>query len=131
MRAGAPGSASIASCASIRPRVPDYDPLTISDEDLKKLPPAERGAVYKARAAARAGGPPPPPAAATAAAAPTSAPPPPKAAAPAPAPAAGPAPAAAAAPAPKPAAAPPPPKEPEAPKLPTFAQRVLDAIDGS
>jgi hypothetical protein len=27
----------------------DYDPLTISDEDLKKLPPAERAKVYKAR----------------------------------------------------------------------------------
>jgi formate hydrogenlyase subunit 6/NADH:ubiquinone oxidoreductase subunit I len=27
----------------------DYDPLTISDEDLKKLPPAERAKVYHAR----------------------------------------------------------------------------------
>lgn len=27
----------------------DYDPLTISDEDLKKLPPADRAAVYRAR----------------------------------------------------------------------------------
>jgi NADH-quinone oxidoreductase chain I len=27
----------------------DYDPLTISDEDLQKLPPAERGKVYRAR----------------------------------------------------------------------------------
>lgn len=40
--------------------MPDYDPLTISDDDLKKLPPAERGAVYKARAAARAAGTTPP-----------------------------------------------------------------------
>jgi hypothetical protein len=30
----------------------DYDPLTISDEDVKKLPPAERAKVYKARRAA-------------------------------------------------------------------------------
>jgi formate hydrogenlyase subunit 6/NADH:ubiquinone oxidoreductase subunit I len=27
----------------------DYDPLTISDEDLKKLPPADRAKVYRAR----------------------------------------------------------------------------------
>jgi NADH-quinone oxidoreductase subunit I len=27
----------------------DYDPLTISDEELKKLPPAERAKVYRAR----------------------------------------------------------------------------------
>jgi NADH-quinone oxidoreductase subunit C len=46
--------------------VPDYDPLTISDEELKKLPPAERGAVYKARRAAATGGAPPPPPAAAA-----------------------------------------------------------------
>src|SRR5258708_19744383 len=60
-RAGAPGSGVIASKARARARhprsdVPDYDPLTISDEELKALPPAERGAVYKARAQARAGG---------------------------------------------------------------------------
>ena len=36
--------------------MPDYDPLTISDDALKALSPAERGAVYKARAAARAAG---------------------------------------------------------------------------
>ena len=59
MPAGARGSGAIAS----RAPVPDYDPLTISDEDLKKLPAAERGAVYKARAAARAGGAAPAPAA--------------------------------------------------------------------
>jgi hypothetical protein len=27
----------------------DYDPLTISDEDLKKLPAADRAKVYRAR----------------------------------------------------------------------------------
>jgi NADH-quinone oxidoreductase subunit C len=47
--------------------VPDYDPLTISAEDLKALPPAERAAVYKARAAAARGGAAPAPAAASAA----------------------------------------------------------------
>jgi NADH-quinone oxidoreductase subunit C len=36
--------------------VAEFDPLTISDEELKALPPAERAKVYKARAAARAGG---------------------------------------------------------------------------
>jgi hypothetical protein len=39
----------------------DYDPLTISDEDLKKLPPAERGKVYRARNIARGIGQPPNP----------------------------------------------------------------------
>jgi ferredoxin len=39
----------------------DYDPLTISDEDLKKLPPAERGKVYRARNMARGIGQPPNP----------------------------------------------------------------------
>jgi NADH-quinone oxidoreductase subunit C len=33
--------------------MPDYDPLTISDADLKALTPAERAQVYKARAAAK------------------------------------------------------------------------------
>ena len=46
--------------------MPDYDPLTISDEELKALPAAERGAVYKARAAAKAGGAPAAPGAAAA-----------------------------------------------------------------
>src|SRR5690349_9226784 len=54
-RAGAPGSATTSSHD-----VPDYDPLTISDEELNQLPPAERGAVYKARRAAATGGAPPP-----------------------------------------------------------------------
>jgi NADH-quinone oxidoreductase subunit C len=122
--------------------VPDYDPLTISDEELKQLPPAERGAVYKARAQARAAGGGAAPAAGgggATAARPAAAPapaaeaaPPSAAAEPAPAPAA----AAPAAPAPKPAAAAPapkpaPPKEPEKPKEPDFVQHLLKAIDGS
>jgi hypothetical protein len=39
----------------------DYDPLTISDEDMQKLPPAERAKIYKARRAAsgQPSGPPP------------------------------------------------------------------------
>ena len=37
----------------------DYDPLTISDEDLKKLPPADRAKVYRARNMARGIGLPP------------------------------------------------------------------------
>ena len=53
MRGGASGSATTANYSK---RVPDYDPLTISDEELKQLPPSERAAVYKARAAARAAG---------------------------------------------------------------------------
>ena len=113
--AGARGSVSTANPVTL---VPDYDPLTISDEELKQLPPAERGAVYKARAQARAAG---------------------GGAAPAPRPAAAPAPAApgtaAARPA-QPAAQPPaakpaPPKEPEKPKEPDFVQHLLKAIDGS
>ena len=32
--------------------MPEYDPLTISDEDLKALPPSDRAKVYKARAQA-------------------------------------------------------------------------------
>jgi NADH-quinone oxidoreductase subunit C len=115
--------------------VPDYDPLTITDEQLKALPAAERGAVYKARAAAKAAGGAAPAAGAPAAAAPTPAAAPSPAAAPAPAAAAAPAPAPAAtpaapAPAPKPAA-PPAPKEPEKPAEPPFVQHVLKAIDGS
>jgi NADH-quinone oxidoreductase chain I len=38
----------------------DYDPLTISDEDLKKLPPADRAAVYRARLKASGWTPPAP-----------------------------------------------------------------------
>jgi NADH-quinone oxidoreductase subunit C len=36
--------------------MPDYDPLSVSDEERKALPAAERGAVCKARANARSGG---------------------------------------------------------------------------
>jgi len=137
--------------------VPDYDPLTISDEELKQLPPAERGAVYKARAQARAAGgsaaPAPRPAAAPAPAAPGAAAARPAQPAAQPAAGAGTAPAgAAAAPAAKPAATgapaatrapaatgapaaaaakPAPPKEPEKPKEPDFVQHLLKAIDGS
>ena len=45
--AAAAGAAAEAPTAAAAPT--DYDPLTISDEDLKKLPPAERGKVYRAR----------------------------------------------------------------------------------
>jgi NADH-quinone oxidoreductase subunit C len=119
--------------------VPDYDPLTISDEDLKQLPPSDRAKVYKARAAARAGGAPPAPrpaaapapaagAAATPPAASTPAPAPAPATPTAAAPARPAAPAAApATPAPKPAA----PKEPDKPKEPPFVQQLLENIEGS
>ena len=49
------GAAAAVGAAAAAPT--NYDPLTISDEDLKKLPPAERARVYKARRAAA--GPPP------------------------------------------------------------------------
>jgi hypothetical protein len=39
----------------------DYDPLTISDDDMKKLPAAERAKVYRARNMARGIGLPPNP----------------------------------------------------------------------
>jgi NADH-quinone oxidoreductase subunit C len=131
--------------------VPDYDPLTISDEDLKQLPPSERAAVYKARAAARAaGGAAPAPGAASPAtpkpATPSSTKPPaapttpsaqpaqpvgtttPTAATAATPTSAAPPTAAPAAPA---AAAPPKPAEPEKPKEPAFVQKVLQKIDGA
>lgn len=130
--------------------MPDYDPLTISDEDLKQLPPSERAAVYKARAAARAaGGVAPPPAAArppAAATPPASSAPPaaavgtPTAGTPAaptagtPAPTAGtptagtPAAPAARVAAPAAPAKAEPPKEPE---KPAFAQKLLEAVEGS
>jgi len=121
--------------------VAEFDPLTISDEELKQLAPADRAKVYKARAAARAGG-----------AAPARAP----AATPSPSPVVQPgeaAPVATSAPAPvtetkveapaavqkepeKPQEPEPPkeaekPKEPEKPKVPEFVQRVLDAVSDS
>src|SRR5437762_14221187 len=57
VRGGVPGSSGTASRAprSARP-VAEFDPLTISDEELKALAPADRAKVYKARAVARAGG---------------------------------------------------------------------------
>jgi hypothetical protein len=46
----AAASAAQAAAAPTQQAAPtDYDPLTISDEDLKKLPPADRAAVYRAR----------------------------------------------------------------------------------
>jgi NADH-quinone oxidoreductase subunit C len=139
--------------------VADYDPLTISDEELKALTPAERGAVYKARAAARAAGgaaPAPGAPAASGAPAPASPPAPGPKAAPAAAAAAGgpttsggttvggdaataPTPAAKAAAAPAPSAAPAtaaaakaaPPPEPEQPKEPPFVQKILESVPGS
>jgi len=43
----APAPAASAPAAAAPPA--DYDPLTISDEDLKKLPAADRAKVYRAR----------------------------------------------------------------------------------
>ena len=45
--ASAAATAAQAPTAAVAPT--DYDPLTISDEDLKKLPPADRAKVYRAR----------------------------------------------------------------------------------
>jgi NADH-quinone oxidoreductase subunit I len=45
-----PGDVAAPAAAPSAEAAPaDYDPLTISDEDLKKLPPAERAKVYRAR----------------------------------------------------------------------------------
>jgi NADH-quinone oxidoreductase subunit I len=55
----APAPAAPAPAAATAPT--DYDPLTISDEDLKNLPPAERAKVYRARNMARGIGLPPNP----------------------------------------------------------------------
>ncbi|MBV9169976.1 MAG: 4Fe-4S binding protein, partial [Chloroflexi bacterium] len=50
---GADASAASAAASAAAPTASaaptDYDPLTISDEDLKKLPPADRAKVYRAR----------------------------------------------------------------------------------
>jgi hypothetical protein len=43
----AAGAAAAAPTTAEAPK--DYDPLTISDEDLKKLPASERALVYRAR----------------------------------------------------------------------------------
>jgi NADH-quinone oxidoreductase subunit I len=60
-----PTPAPVPAAAAPPPAAPpvpaDYDPLTISDEDLKKLPPAERAKVYRARNMARGIGLPPSP----------------------------------------------------------------------
>ena len=48
--AAAPAAAApVAAAAPAAPPPADYDPLTISDEDLKKLPAADRAKVYRAR----------------------------------------------------------------------------------
>jgi NADH-quinone oxidoreductase subunit I len=50
--AAAPPPAAAAPAPAAAPAAPppaDYDPLTISDEDLKKLPAADRAKVYRAR----------------------------------------------------------------------------------
>jgi NADH-quinone oxidoreductase chain I len=55
-------AAAPATAAEPAPAAPlDYDPLTISDEDLQKLPAAERGKVYRARNMAKGIGLPPTP----------------------------------------------------------------------
>jgi formate hydrogenlyase subunit 6/NADH:ubiquinone oxidoreductase subunit I len=59
LAAPAPAAAAPAPAATEMPA--DYDPLTISDEDLKKLPPAERAKVYRARNMAKGIGQPPNP----------------------------------------------------------------------
>jgi NADH-quinone oxidoreductase chain I len=63
--AAAPGGAAPAAApaaAAPAAAVPtDYDPLTISDEDLKKLPASERAKVYRARNQAKGIGLPPNP----------------------------------------------------------------------
>ena len=47
--AAAPAAPAPATPAPAAPAVTDYDPLTISDEDLRKLPAADRAKVYRAR----------------------------------------------------------------------------------
>jgi formate hydrogenlyase subunit 6/NADH:ubiquinone oxidoreductase subunit I len=54
-------AATTAPAAAVAPAPTDYDPLTISDEDLKKLPPSERAKVYRARNMAKGIGLPPAP----------------------------------------------------------------------
>ena len=48
-QAAAPQAAPAAAAPTAADAPTDYDPLTISDEDLKKLPPADRAKVYRAR----------------------------------------------------------------------------------
>ena len=47
--ANAPTPAAAAPTVATEAVPASYDPATISDEDLKKLPAAERGKVYRAR----------------------------------------------------------------------------------
>jgi NADH-quinone oxidoreductase subunit I len=47
--AAAPAAPAAAPAAAAAAPPADYDPLTISDEDLKKLPAADRAKVYRAR----------------------------------------------------------------------------------
>jgi hypothetical protein len=58
-RAEAEAAAASAPTSAVAPT--DYDPLTISDEDLKKLPASERAKVYRARNMAKGIGLPPNP----------------------------------------------------------------------
>jgi len=57
-RAAAAAASAAAPVAATAPT--DYDPLTISDDDLKKLPPADRAKVYRARLKASGWQPPTP-----------------------------------------------------------------------
>jgi formate hydrogenlyase subunit 6/NADH:ubiquinone oxidoreductase subunit I len=57
----APATPAPAAAAAPAPAaIPDYDPLTISDDDLKNLPAAERAKVYRARLKASGWTPPAP-----------------------------------------------------------------------
>jgi formate hydrogenlyase subunit 6/NADH:ubiquinone oxidoreductase subunit I len=59
--AATPATATPAAAAAPAADAPkDYDPLTISDEDLKKLPASERALVYRARLKASGWQPPSP-----------------------------------------------------------------------
>jgi formate hydrogenlyase subunit 6/NADH:ubiquinone oxidoreductase subunit I len=59
--ATANAAAAVAAAPTAAAAPTDYDPLTISDEDLKKLPAADRAKVYRARNMARGIGLPPNP----------------------------------------------------------------------
>lgn len=57
----APAAAAAAAAPTTQAAPTNYDPLTISNEDLQKLPPAERAKVYRARNMAKGIGLPPNP----------------------------------------------------------------------
>lgn len=57
----APAAAAAAAAPTTEAAPTNYDPLTISNEDLQKLPPAERAKVYRARNMAKGIGLPPNP----------------------------------------------------------------------